>query len=402
MTKTLTAPKGKTIASQRSKTGTTSRGPAGVVEVKVPLKGSVKPLVTNPKNLQERLIARRQELDLSQAQVANLITFWNKKSAEWKPLSRSAYCMYEAGDVVPDKDKIERLAVALQSTPEWLMFGIGARTMLDEVEWDAKVDDFVTTRSWPMDEDWLRSQFDCHGTVLALVRVNDYSYNLKPGDTAFVRTDVKEPNPIGGEFIFILDGEMQVAHVTHPSADGPYRIYDADRRDHVEVEAEELAFLGKVVGLMGNIVRVEREPVASSAAPAPAPVIEPEVATGVEVIDFNAETETFATVERWDIPADFLAERYAVPVDALILVRVNDYTATLNPGDMAFVHRGLSPTISGGEFVLVHDGVMKIAHVTRPNPSAPYRLYDTDRRHHEDVFSDALMFLGKVVGKMGT
>lgn len=398
MTKTMTAPKGKTTGTARTKATAkpaARRNDPAPVAVKAPAKGAVKALVTNPKSLTDRLIARRQELDLSQAQVAALITFWNKKQQEWKPLSRSAYCMYEAGDVVPDKDKIERLAIALQSTPEWLMFGIGARTTLDEIEWDAKAGDFNTTRSWPMDEDWLRAQFDCPGKALALVMVNDFSYNLKPGDTAFVRKDIVMPNAAGGEFVFVQDGEMRAAHVTRPTGAGPVRIYDAERREHIDVEADDLTFLGKVVGLMGNINRVEREPVQPEAVET-GPLM---AAKGVDVIEYTGAD--FKTTERWDIPADWFAERYSVSVEALALVRVTDFTASLNPGDMAFVQKGVTPTVAGGEFVLVHDGVMKIAHVTRPNASAPYRLYDTDRRHHEDVFADAVQFLGKVVGKMG-
>jgi transcriptional regulator with XRE-family HTH domain len=60
---------------------------------------------------------------LTQGQLAERVTFWNTHKQEWVALSRSAYCMYEAGDVVPDLHKVEQLAKVLDCSPAWLAFG---------------------------------------------------------------------------------------------------------------------------------------------------------------------------------------------------------------------------------------------------------------------------------------
>ena len=242
-------------------------------KVKGPMhrKGSIKGMIDNPTTLEERLTARRMELNLSQADVAKQIKFFNKKQGEWKVLSRSAYCMYESGDVLPDVDKIVSLAEALQCSPEWLAFGTEKSATLAEAlgcspQWLADgIEDLVTipelefagvrkgfqpVRSWPMYEDWLQTQFDVPTDALALVRVDDFANNLQPGEMAFVHRDAA-PTPAGAAFVYALDGEVRVDHVTRPTANGAYRIFDQDRRSHRDVPEKSVKLLGKVVGKIG-------------------------------------------------------------------------------------------------------------------------------------------------------
>lgn len=221
-------------------------------------KGSAKGLVEDPQSLKERLIYRRQQLDLSQGEVAEQIRFWNNKQKETKTLSRSAYCMYESGEVVPDLNKIGLLSKVLKCAPEWLAFGLGESStvndnLVDLVEYNATSLDFETTKAWPLDDEWVQTRFDAEPAELALAIVNDFSPSLKPGDVAVVRRGV-EPNATGAEFIFVQDDEMKIAHITRPNQSKPvYRVYEPDLRHHVEVPAEDLNFLGKVVGRMGDI-----------------------------------------------------------------------------------------------------------------------------------------------------
>lgn len=250
---------------------TTKSANAETDKVKGPMhrKGSIKGMIDNPTTLEERLTSRRMELNMSQADVASKIRFHNKKQGEWKVLSRSAYCMYESGDVLPDVDKIVSLAEALQCTPEWLAFGTEKTDTLAEAlqcapEWLADgIDDLVTleevehtkkgftyTRSWPMFKDWLDTQFDVPVESLALVRVDDFADNLQPGEMAFVHRDAK-PTPSGAAFVYALDGEVHVDHLTRPTASGPYRIFDQDRRGHRDVDPKSITLLGKVVGKIG-------------------------------------------------------------------------------------------------------------------------------------------------------
>lgn len=220
-------------------------------------KGSLKGRVVNPENLKERLIARRQELNLSQGDVAKQIEFWNNKAQLRKVLSRSAYCMYESGEVTPDLGKIVTLAKVLKCSPEWLAFGIGESdttndNLVEEVEWDAKTAEFSPRKTWTIDPEWAETRFSATPADLALATVNDFSPSLKPGDLAVVRRDV-EPKSGGGEFVFVQDDEMKVAHLTRPTAEGPYRVYETDRKNYSEVPQDDLTFLGKVVGRMGDI-----------------------------------------------------------------------------------------------------------------------------------------------------
>ncbi|HLZ08321.1 MAG TPA: helix-turn-helix transcriptional regulator [Chloroflexota bacterium] len=83
-------------------------------------------LIESSAKLSKRLIQRRLELEFTQGQVAERVVFWNRQKREWGALSRSAYCMYESGDVVPDLNKVERLAEALDCSPAWLAFGARA------------------------------------------------------------------------------------------------------------------------------------------------------------------------------------------------------------------------------------------------------------------------------------
>jgi len=211
--------------------------------------------ITPPGDLQERLKARRTELNMSQGDVAQKITFWNNKAQEWKKLSRSAYCMYESGEVTPDLDKIERLAKVLHCTPEWLAFGTvmgDTKTQVEEMDYDESSKDFAAKRFWDLDVDWVRTRFDAQPEDIALAMVNDFSPNLKPGDLAVVRKGIM-PTVTGGEFVYAQDDEIKVAHVTRPNAKGGYRIYEPDLRTHVDLAEGGLQFLGKVVGKMGDL-----------------------------------------------------------------------------------------------------------------------------------------------------
>lgn len=233
-----------------------ARAPEQEVVV-VPAAKSQPPLVHIPEGVDEtsmrgRMALRRQKLGLSQGDVAKKVTFWNNKQQINKNLSRSAYCMYEGGHVEPDLDKIAAIAKVLKTTPEWLAFGVGRESTdlnIHEVALDGS--GFITVKEWTLDPEWIESRFDAAPRDLAMVTVNDFTPHLKPGDLAVVRRRAK-PTAAGGEFAFGHQDEMKVAHVTRPNATGPYRVYDADLRHFEEVPADDLLFLGKVVGKLGD------------------------------------------------------------------------------------------------------------------------------------------------------
>lgn len=206
--------------------------------------------------LKDRLKQKRDELRLSQLDVARQIVFWNNKQHEHKRLSRSAYCMYESGEVVPDLTKIVLLAAVLQCEPQWLAFGLGERSTVtpdavEEVDYDTASGEWKSVKSWTLDNEWVQSRFDTAPNTIALYTVNDFSHNLKPGDIAVIRPGL-EPTQSHAEYVFAMNDESTVASVTRPHRGGPYRVYDAARKGYTEVEPGDLHILGKVVGKLSD------------------------------------------------------------------------------------------------------------------------------------------------------
>jgi len=199
------------------------------------------------------LIERRTALGLSQLEVAERIVFWNNKQQQKKTLSRSAYCMYESGEVTPDLDKLITLARIFRVTPQWLAFGIEEQTTegkVEEVEYDPATLEFITQRFWTLDATWLKSRFDVEPDDIVIVMVNDFTPDLKPGDIAIVREGVM-PNIGGGEFVFAQDDELKAAFIAKTA--GGFRIYSADNTNHQDVSEDSLNFLGQVIGKIGDL-----------------------------------------------------------------------------------------------------------------------------------------------------
>ncbi|AFU86588.1 putative HTH domain DNA-binding protein [Caulobacter phage CcrRogue] len=234
--------------------------------------------LAHPRTIGQRITACRMGLGLTQEQVASRVYLtqqsnsrkdvstkpgWEPKQAgERRPLARTAYIMYESDSVKPHIDVLEQIAHVLKTTPEYITFGVGAPNPVEELTFKPRTGEFQRLRTWNLDPDWLRERFEAEPTDLALAAIHDFAPGLNPGDMAVVRRDV-EPNAAGGEFVYGLNKTMQVAHVTRPSKSGPYRIYDADLKDHIDVDAAKLVILGKVVGKVGALTPAL--PVASKA-----------------------------------------------------------------------------------------------------------------------------------------
>uniref|UniRef100_A0AB74UIN3 HTH cro/C1-type domain-containing protein n=1 Tax=Caulobacter phage BL57 TaxID=3348355 RepID=A0AB74UIN3_9VIRU len=222
----------------------------------------------HPQTIGQRIAACRKALDLTQVQVANMVYLtqqstsrkdnstkpgWAPRQAgERRPMARTAYIMYETDSVKPHIDVLEQIAHVLKTTPEYIAFGVGPQNPIEEVAFKGRTGEFTRLRTWNLDPDWLYERFEADATELALAIINDFTPSLKPGDMAVVRRDV-EPNTAGGEFVYGMDKVMRVAHITRPIKTGPYRVYDADLKDHVDVDPKKIAILGKVVGKIGDL-----------------------------------------------------------------------------------------------------------------------------------------------------
>lgn len=222
----------------------------------------------HPKTIGERIAARRKELNLTQAEVAEMVSLtqqsdsrkdtstkpgWVAKQAgESRPLSRTAYIMYETDSVKPQFPVLEQIALALRAAPEYIAFGVGPSHPIEQMVYNADIDEFERIDIWTLNPQWLAERFDAAPHELALAAINDFSPTLKPGDMAVVRRGV-EPNASGGEFVFGMDGELRVAHLTRPARGGPYRVYESDLKAHNDVEPGDLHILGKVIGKIGEL-----------------------------------------------------------------------------------------------------------------------------------------------------
>jgi transcriptional regulator with XRE-family HTH domain len=75
----------------------------------------------------QRLVKRRFELNLTQAEVAGRVKYQPKSGAHEnveRPLSRNAYCMWERDRQEPSLELLRRLASVLDVSPAWLAFGV--------------------------------------------------------------------------------------------------------------------------------------------------------------------------------------------------------------------------------------------------------------------------------------
>ncbi|ARB13635.1 hypothetical protein Ccr2_gp105c [Caulobacter phage Ccr2] len=121
----------------------------------------------------------------------------------------------------------------------------------------------------------------------------------------------------------------------------------------------------------------------------------------VEEVTFKGRLGEFKRARTWNLDPDWLRERFEAEPTDLALAPIHDFAPGLKPGDMAVVRRDVEPSAAGGEFVYGMDKVMQVAHVTRPSKGGAFRVYSADLKDHVDVDPKRIVFLGKVVGKIG-
>lgn len=212
--------------------------------------GTTKGRIENPKTLGERLVFRRLDLKLGQGAVAKQVRFFNDRQKIWSTLSRSAYCMYESGSVIPDIPKVIELAKALQCSPQWLAFGDGSldkESEIEEVEWDHDSKDFVPKDVWNLSDNWLQDSVGLSAADLTLCKTQVASASLRPGYIAIVHKD-EQPNASSSEYVFVEEGALMVAQVMQLGRGTTVRIFEPDMRSYRDASSENMTFLGRVVG----------------------------------------------------------------------------------------------------------------------------------------------------------
>jgi len=212
--------------------------------------------LSEPSSVGARMSKRRLELGLTQAQVADKVTFTpqsGRRLGQDVPLSRSGYCMYETSGLVPDIDKIIGIARALKTTPQYIAFGVVEDEDVQEYLFDSKRG-FYADGKWRLPAAWLRQQYDLNAEALGAFMISDYSESFVAGDVALFHKSV-EPTGSGGSFIFALKGEVKIAHISRPPRSDVYRIFHADLKGHDEYPIKQVTILGRVVGKIGSLER---------------------------------------------------------------------------------------------------------------------------------------------------
>ena len=203
----------------------------------------------NPNTVGNRLAARRLELNMTQAEVAEKVFFQPKtgtRKHDSVPLSRNAYCMYETDSVEPDLPKIEAIAKVLGVTPQWLAFGIDERKPVKAFTYVAGK---KQAESWVIPEDWLIDNLAAKPEDVDLHLVQEYNADFSPGDVAIIKRDVA-PTTASEKFLFVYKDKARIAHITKPHRSKKLRVFkEADAKNGFEeILASRVQILGRVVG----------------------------------------------------------------------------------------------------------------------------------------------------------
>lgn len=214
----------------------------------------------------DRLVKRRLELGLTQAQVASRVkiivrspgaeTLRNTKKSHpdqvrkdeagneyvVRPLKRAAYGMYEAGSHLPDLDRVKELAQALETSVIWLAFDVDDSEIQKVWVFDDEAGKFVETEeTWRIAADWATKE-DHVGVYLMDVICGPY----QPND-AVIFSHVDEVSAGLAQYLFHHKGMTLIADA-HAGPKNSLRYYNADRSSFTDVPMSEVEIAGRVIG----------------------------------------------------------------------------------------------------------------------------------------------------------
>lgn len=193
--------------------------------------------------LHGRLTSRRVALGLDQADIA-----------ERMGVARAAYSQYETGKVVPSLEKIEKVAKALETTPQWVAFG-GMNHEIPIVEYVSSTRSWTRTdRTWPMPASWLKSKLPKidpqHLEAFEATEDSD-SGMVKAGDVVIVVRDLKPSHRTDEEYLFSMDGECRTDNIR--KVDGGWLVGNAEGgRKPAVVNSRAIRIHGRVALFVGT------------------------------------------------------------------------------------------------------------------------------------------------------
>jgi transcriptional regulator with XRE-family HTH domain len=194
----------------------------------------------------------RKKLNLRQEDVAEKVVI-RRKDGKIDRMSRSGYCMYEQDGVSHDIRRLALIAQVLQTTPEYLAFGVTNNNTVEQVEIrdDGR---FHTVGKWAIDDDWLYSVFEAEPHELVIWVATNPSEHFDVDDAVIVRKDTR-PSARPAEFVFSERGKAKIGLVSKPARKGPLVVQIGDATKAHEVAEGDIEFLGRAIGRMGKIGR---------------------------------------------------------------------------------------------------------------------------------------------------
>lgn len=180
-----------------------------------------------------RMTIQREHLGLRQDQVAELIG-----------VARTAYSQYETRTVVPNLAKIIALAEALQTTPEWLAFGVGERSSMPELTYDVPSKSWTQVNVCALNPQWLKQHLpNIDLKTLCTVRLPDAVAGMNADDIAIVQRDVKVTDK-RQEFLYVMGADILVGDLQRTKEGIEVFMGKASEKVH----PRNLKVLGLVVG----------------------------------------------------------------------------------------------------------------------------------------------------------
>lgn len=199
----------------------------------------------------QRIAQARANADKTQDQLAKFVN-----------RGRSAVAQWERDSAVPDINMVKEIAQFLQTTPEYLAFGLTNKPVkvapsaeeagyltIREVTFGDEPDDLHETGRWGVSLAWLRNELGTQTDDLIMFKVNTPVHGLEFGDRVVVDRANFKPSPPGlflywdglgpaiGR-IMVLPPQGRKLTVKVDGATGSY-----------EVDASKITIIGRLKGI---------------------------------------------------------------------------------------------------------------------------------------------------------
>ena len=185
-------------------------------------------------------------------------------------ITRSGIAQWESDTTSPSIYKTEEIAKLLETTPQWLAFGISSEpkivyqpepgsVTINEVNFGEKPTEIDKVRSWAVPADYLKTELQClstSGLIIWRIHSSDLEPPYERGDKVIVDTNAKKPSPSGMFLLWLEDGVGPSLNHVSVVPQGTTMIASVSRKaagNGYEVPVDKLHVIGRVRGLFKNL-----------------------------------------------------------------------------------------------------------------------------------------------------